>query len=63
MVKQQTNKNVFNRYHQLPPRRLREAELSLFSTNAPPDHGLETFINICRTIYEFLENRRPIYRI
>jgi len=27
-----------------PPRRFREAMLSLFSTNAPPDHGLETGI-------------------
>ena len=27
----------------LPPRRFREAMLSLFSTNAPPDHGLETY--------------------
>jgi len=29
-------------YH-LPPRRFREAMLSLFSANAPPDHGLETY--------------------
>jgi hypothetical protein len=44
LVQKKEHTRIYKRWHSLPPRRFREAVLSLFSTNAPPDHGLETFM-------------------